>query len=323
MQRTTKRTLVTVVGLASLAIAGVAAAASVTVSLTPTGPSPTSATVGAGETVTFSNATPGTITLASKRGGIPATVLAPNQVYTKVFPTPGSYPYQEDLGGGHQFRATVVVTAQSAQGTATLKASKTSVAWGTKVTLHGHSPLPGAQVTLQSHQRGSAWATVALPTAITPATDGTFSVTFTAKSSLSYRLSVASTGRRPLFSPTTTVQVHAGIRTTVTTHRTKTGHSVTVRVYIRPVNASPSVMLQRFNKERGGWARIAVKHVNPKTGVAVFTWPVLEGPTKIRGALSQRTMRAGIDAVNSPYTIVTGVGKPPERPHHHNGNNGN
>ncbi len=175
---------------------------------------------------------------------------------------------------------------------------------------------------LQSHQRGSSWSTVALPSPITPATDGTFSVSFTARSSLSYRLSVSGTGRRPLYSPTTTVQVHAGIRTTVSAHRTKTAHSITVRVFIRPVNASSSVTLQRFNKERGSWARIAVRRVNPKTGVAVFVWPVIEGPTKIRGSLSQHSMRTGIDAVNSPYTIVTGVGKPPAKPKHHNGGNG-
>jgi plastocyanin len=320
MQRNTRRTIIAATGIAALAVAGVAAAASVSVSLTPTGPTPTSATVSAGGTVTFANATPQTVTLASKRAGIPATVLAPNQVFTKVFPAPGSYGYQEDLGGGHQFRATIVVNPEATQGAATLKASKANVAWGTKVTLHGHSPLPGAEVVLQKHQRGSGWSTVALPSPITPAADGTFSVSFTAKSSLSYRLSVAGTGRRPLYSPTTDVHVHAGIRTTVSAHRTKTAHPITVRVFVRPVNASSSVTLQRFNKDRGSWARIAVRRVNPKNGMAIFTWPVLQGATKIRGSLSQKTMHVGIDAVDSPYTIVTGVGKPPEKPKHQHKN---
>jgi hypothetical protein len=311
-----KRTLAATAALAVACVAGVAAAASVTVQLTPTGPSPTGATIGTGETVTFANATPQPITLGSKRGGIPPTVLAPGQLYGRVYTAPGSYTYQENVGHG-SFRGSVVVTTPAPVGSATLRSSKRAVTFGQHIVLHGHSPIAGAPVSLQTHHHGSQWTTVTLKNTIEPAHDGTFTITLTPKLTGSYRLAINTGGRKPLYSSETDVDVRAGIRMSVTSHRAASGHSITVRVHVTPSNATTSVTLQHFNRDRGAWARVSDTRVNARNGNAVFSWPVLQGPTRIRATMSRRTVHEGLVPATSPWTIVTGVGAPPTPPKHH------
>ncbi len=138
----TRKFLITVVSVMSLVIVGVAAAATVPVSITRNGYVPNAATIAAGDTVQFTNSdtVAHQVTFKTVTGVTCAPnplVLQPTQTGTCTFATPGSFTYSDPNVKGSTFRGTITVTGQVPAETLTLAAQPQAVVYGSKVTLAG------------------------------------------------------------------------------------------------------------------------------------------------------------------------------------------
>ena len=138
----TRKILITAVTVMSLVIVGVAAAATVPVSITKNGYVPNAATIAAGGTVQFTNSdTVGHQVVFKTMTGVTCTpnplVLQPTQTGSCTFASPGSFTYSDPNVKGNTFRGTITVTGQVPAETLTLSAQPKAVVYGSKVTLTG------------------------------------------------------------------------------------------------------------------------------------------------------------------------------------------
>lgn len=137
-----RKILLTTAALLSLAIAGVAAAKTVTVSITKNGYVPAAHTIAVGDTVQFTNSDTVAHQVTFKTTtGVTCTpnplVLQPTKTGTCTFASPGTFTYSDPNVKGNTYRGTVTVTGQAPAQGLTLSAKPLTVVFGGRTTLSG------------------------------------------------------------------------------------------------------------------------------------------------------------------------------------------
>jgi plastocyanin len=143
-----RQALLILVAIVTVVLGGVAAAATVTVTITKAGYVPKSITIAQGDTVQFTNGDTiaHEITFKTTTGVTCSPnplVLQPAQTGTCTLQSAGSLTYSDPNVKGNTFRGTITVTGAAA--TLSLAAATNVVAYGGKVTLSG---------ALSTHQSG-------------------------------------------------------------------------------------------------------------------------------------------------------------------------
>lgn len=128
------RTLVAALLLALLAL-GPARAATVTVTITKNGFTPSAVTVAPNDTVTWTNADSATHQVESKTANFKSPLLQPGQTYSFVFKTAGKFNYSDLIV--KRFKGSVTVQSPNAAVTVTQRAAPALITYGGSVTLSG------------------------------------------------------------------------------------------------------------------------------------------------------------------------------------------
>lgn len=137
-----RKVLMTAAAVTSLVLVGVAAAKTVTVSITKNGYVPAAQTIAVGDTVQFTNSDTVAHQVTFKTTtGITCTpsplVLQPTKIGTCTFASPGTFTYSDPNVKGNTFRGTVTVTGQAPAESLTLAAKPRIAIFRGKVTLTG------------------------------------------------------------------------------------------------------------------------------------------------------------------------------------------
>lgn len=298
-------------GVASglLGLAGFAAASTVVVKLTSTGPQPPKVTVAVGDTVSFIGADNQNHSIISKTGGFTSPVIKPGETWSRVMDAPGRFRYRE-TNFGKPNRGLIVVQVV---GALELSASPSSVVYGREVVLSGRSPLPGRQVTLSwrsagkhAKSAGGGWSELA-----TVAADGAgaFSLTIQPKISGKYRAAVAA-GRKKLTSSVISVMVKPLLTAAPLLRTARTGTVLRITGRVTPPTAANTVALMRFDRGLRRWKQLAETQVRAG-GTAVFAWSVVRGRSLLRLEILRSGREPGFDVAASNRIVITGVGPAP------------
>ena len=140
--------------LAAVTVVVAAGAATQTVQVTKNGFTPQSATVSAGDTVTWHNADTGDHQVVADDGSFASPVLHSDQTYSHVFSTAGTFKYHDSLAKTHT--GTVVVTGPAPA--LTLSSARSTVVYGSGTTLSGtvNAALANEPVTLTAQALGKS-----------------------------------------------------------------------------------------------------------------------------------------------------------------------
>ena len=302
-----------VAAVAGLAAAGYAAAATVVVTLGPSGPQPAVVTVGWGETLELVNGDSVEHGLTSPRPELHADTIAPGATFTDVV-TGRAGPFVYHQTGGERRDGTVVVVLS---GTVSLRAADDSLLYGRRLRLSGKTT-PAAPVAIEERLAGEpAWHTVAT---VTSGGDGAFAADLPL--ALGGRVRASIDGGQIRSAPVA-VSVEPGLTLKAVPHRAKAGHAVRLRTRVRPRDAAKRVLLFACSPTTAGWRRVA--RAKPSAaGVAVFRWRAAYGSTRLRATVQRRDAAPGFSARTSATVAVTGTGTPPpakakakHRPAHH------
>jgi hypothetical protein len=96
----------------------------------------------------------------------------------------------------------------------------------------------------------------------------------------------------------------------------RTGKPVTITVRVVTRGAVHSIVIQRQDTQRGGWAHLVTRAV-PRSGVLHYIWTSTQGRTVIRASVTPKGLTAGFDATTSNAVVVTGIGAAPPKPKKH------
>jgi plastocyanin len=281
---------------AGLAGAGYALAGTTVVTFTSTGPSPSVATVNWGDTVTFKNAdtAPYTLALADDTGTETDTIAA-GGTFAKVFNgKAGSHRYT--ITGTKKFSGNVSVKVT---GSVSLTAPAPDVVFGSGIALSGTSSFGATPVTIQQSEavKGAAWSNLST---VTPAADGSFSLTVKPLVAMRYR---ALTAAQQLSSDEVSVAVKPLIAARIRPRSLAVKKKLTARATISPATAATTAyLMQRAGGDR--WEVVA--HANVKGGVAKLRWaPKHGGKVKLRVEVHGSSLTQGFVASDSKTTRVT------------------
>jgi plastocyanin len=213
--------------LALAALPAPAAAASHAVTMPGKFFEPARLTAVAGDSVTFRNADLVTHDVRIAGGVFDSGPIGRLGSWTQAIDAPGDYPFVCTL---HAF-----MSGQLSVVTATLEAAPDGVLAGQPLTLSGRTRAGTTQVGLERAGADGAWA--ALPGAIEPSADGTFSARTPAVEGASYRVTTPA-GPSPPVTPKVTarIELHVGLRRSrLTVHAMPAppGMVATLQVYDR------------------------------------------------------------------------------------------
>lgn len=140
--------------LAAVLVVVAAGAATQTVQVTKNGFTPQSATVSAGDTVTWHNADSADHQVVADDGSFASPVLHGDQSYSHVFNSAGTFKYHDSFARTHT--GTIVVTGPAPA--VTLSSSRSTVVYGGGATLSGtvNSALASEPVTLTAQALGKS-----------------------------------------------------------------------------------------------------------------------------------------------------------------------
>jgi plastocyanin len=279
--------------LAGLFAAGVALAASTTVTLRDEGPSPTTVTVKWGDTVTFANAGPKPHAVTIPRLESSSPLLEPGQAWSQVFDgRAGRYPFRQVQGRG--FPGLVVVELE---GKVTMTAKPEVVTYGKRVAFTG-TALPGASVKLEQLLSPQAGEWVERMSFVAGA-DGKWAASLAPTLTGRFRASAAAGQLR---SPTISIGVQPAV--TLTAPRgAKAKKVVAVRGLIKPAGAAMTADLERYDADRKRWVRADRRRV-PKSGKISFQWEAVKGRSRLRIQLHRFGLKPGFAAVASKPVAV-------------------
>jgi plastocyanin len=149
-----RRLLAVLAALAALAAASPAGAATITVRITKSGFSPSSATIEFGDTVTWRNADTASHQVVADNGSFASPILAPGKTYSFTFRTAGRFPYHDSIKPSLRGRITVKGPPPSL----TLGASAPIVVAGMPSTVSGvvSNHRAGENVTIWAQAYGTA-----------------------------------------------------------------------------------------------------------------------------------------------------------------------
>jgi plastocyanin len=295
-----------VAAICALAVAGYAVAGGAEIGLGPSGPQPSTVTVGWGDTVSFVNRDSVSHGLTSRSGGIPAATLAPGQTSTVVMTGhEGSYSY--DQTGTKNYPGAVLLKVE---GTVTLHASALSIAFGRPLVLTGSASLAGAPVgtpvAIQQHVRGQrGWGDIAT---VTSGPDGSFSDSIQLKLGGDLRATIAA---GQILSPVATVELTPALTIGASPSRLKVGRPFVIRGHVTPARgAASAVTLLHYEAKRHAWRAVARK-VQSSSGAVAFRQVATYGRSLFRVGVVKHDVGRGFAAAQSRQVIVTGLGTPP------------
>ena len=246
-----RRMLMAVVAVMSLAVVGVAVAATVPVSITKNGYVPNAATIAVGDTVQFTNSDTVAHQVVFKTvTGVTCTpnplVLQPTQTGVCTFASPGTFTYDDPNVKGNTFRGSVTVTGQVAAETLTLSAKPQTVVYGGKVTLTGalSNQKVGENVDVLATACGQTAATKV--TTVQTTTGGAYTAVVQPLQNTVYTVKVKSTS-----SPAVTVKAQPRLRLgKVAAHR------YSLRVFAAQSFAGKYGTFQRYNTALARWVNV-------------------------------------------------------------------
>ena len=225
-----------------LALGGFALAASSTITLGATGPTPSSLTIGWGDTVSFVNGDTEAHVVTISRAEVTSPSIPPGGSFAQVFDGRGGNYFFRQLGT-RNFNGNI---ALEVKGQVTIRASATSIPFGRSVILRGTSPFPGSPVVIEQRQPGgsSEWADL---TTLTAGADGAWSTTVRPATGVQYRANVAA---KQLRSPSVAISLQPVIRITRYPRRVKAGRPATITARISPAAAATGAELERYDTRR-------------------------------------------------------------------------
>ena len=276
--------------------AGVALAATVTVTLGPSGPQPATVTVQWGDTVTFANGDSAAHSVEIPRLTVASPSIPPGGSWAQVFDgRQGNYAVRQT--GERNFSGAVIVELT---GKVTMTATPAHVVYGKRVSFQG-TALPGFPVKVEQQIAGASAEWTESLTA-TAGADGAWSASLVPQIGTRYRASAAADQLR---SPTVSVGVRpavslAGLR------RAPTGRKLTLRTRIAPAKAAITADLERYDAARRRWVREDRRRVSP-AGTVAFRWSVLKGRSRLRVQLLRIALRPGFEAATSKQLLITGT----------------
>jgi plastocyanin len=271
----------TLIAIASLALAGAAGAKSVAVTITKNGYVPKSVSIAAGDSVQFidSDTLAHQIVFKTTTGVscVPSPlVLQPTQSGTCTFQAAGKFAYSDPNVKGNAFRGTVTVSGVAPPAdTLTLAVKPQLLIYGGKVTLSGtlSNQKVGENVDVLATPCGQSAATKT--TTVQTSTGGAFTALVQPLKNTLYTVKVKSTT-----SPAVAVKVRPRLRL-----RKLAPHRYSLRVFAAASFAGKYATLQRYNGTLGRW--IKVKRILLRanaTGVA----PTVISSVSFRSAIRPR-----------------------------------
>jgi hypothetical protein len=208
---------------------------------------PARLTVVSGDTITFRNADLVTHDVLIAGGQFHSGPLGRFGSWTQPVDAPGEYPFRCTL---HAF-----MSGNMSVLAATLSAAPDGVLAGRPLTLSGRTRAGTAQLGLERAGADGAW--VALPGAIAPDADGTFSVETPAVEGASYRVTTPAGPSRAV-----TPNVTASIDLHVTLRRAR------LRVHAMPAPAGMVATLQLYDRWRFRWRARGTQRLDGHGGAA-------------------------------------------------------
>jgi plastocyanin len=292
-----KRALVAL-GLVSLLGAGYALAAGMTVTLTGSGPNPRNATIGWGDTVTFTNADDTAHSVTIPRLSKESPPIPSGGTFEQVFDgRRGNYLYRQTGGGGPNVTASIVVDVP---GSVTLATSAAVVDYGKSLRLSGKSSYPGTPVKIAQRAPGSGTQWVAVAT-VTADAEGNYSLEVEPKLGARFRAQVAAD---QLLSDPVLIAVRPVLTVKTTARRTKAGRRITVLGRVTPARAATSMDLERFDPRRRRWFAQAKGRVG-RAGRVTFRWTAKKGVSRLRVAVKPLGLTGGWSPTASTFVTVT------------------
>ena len=287
-----------------VAFGGHALAADTSVTMTPTGPQPTTVTVNLGDKLTWVNSGSTNYVIASARLGITSPAIPPSGSFEYLATRSGTFSYQQQGPDRRStFKGTIVVLRT---GMVTLSTPRESVRYGSQVMLSGKTTLPGFPVTIERKPaRERSWLKLA---AVTPAPDGTFSILVKPTVGATYRATALD---NELVSKMVSLAVLPRVTIGSSARRISGGRTVNLTVRVVPPAAASTVEIMRYDRRQRQWRRITTPRLSAK-GVARYSWTVSFGRTLLRGWLKAKNLEPGYAESYSAQILVQGTGKPPE-----------
>jgi len=271
-----RRLIAVLVALGGLAVADPAGAATRTVNIYSSSFSPKTATIVAGDTVTWVNRDTLNHQILADKGQFVSPILRPGRNFSFTFNAAGTYTYKDEL---HP-KITGTIVVKGAPPTLTLSASTGIVVFGERVTLSGvvSSHQPNEQVTIfyQPYPQPSPiQRTIVLTT-----TGGAFSFVVTPQILTTYQATW-----KGAFALPATVQVQP--RLTLGRSGAWLLHAYGGRSF-----AGRSVQLQRLNTLTGQWVTLRKVELNNRSAArVVVTLP--KGVSHLRVTMSVNQAGAG------------------------------
>jgi plastocyanin len=321
----------------------------ITVTLTAKGPQPKLITLNVGDSVTFTNGDAVNHSIVTKSpagytaGGFVSAPIRPGQSYSVGLATAGQISYVQ-TGFGRSYSGKILVNPV---GALAITAAKTTVTYGSAVTIDGRSPIPSSTVNIVAHAKGKtgsgsagsssagsssgssgsggngSWQTVAT---VTAGSDGSFTTTVKPTSSTTYRAQTAPAQNQSksgqLTSSTITVAVMPQLTLRATSPRTvHQGKVVTLTGTIVPANGASTLTLIGYDVSRRSWTTISTRPVATSTGIATFRFTAPHGDTSLRLTVSKSDhLQQGLLKTATTQSLVvhgTGPIPPPTSGKHH------
>lgn len=279
--------------------AGLALAATTTVSLTAKGPEPATVSVEWGDTVVFTNVDTVERGVTSARAPFASGAVPPGGTFEHRFDgRAGRYSFSQTGSRPTTFGAVEVKVT----GKVSLVARPRTAAYGSTVTISGRSSYPGTQVAVQLRQAGSSgdWTDLLVPVA---SESGTFSGRIKATAGGRLRARVAA---GQVSSDLVDLEVLPLLRASVRPPRARAGTRALVTGAVTPAGAASMADLEEWDADRKAWAREATKRVS-RSGKVAFSFKLRKGPTRLRVALRRGVLDPGFGSVVSRVLVVTGT----------------
>lgn len=291
------RKIMCIVVLAGLGAGGFALAATITVTLGPTGPQPATVTVGWGDTVSFVNGDSASHVVRIPRLEASSPALDPGAAFAQVFDgRGGNYVFQQI--GRPNYGGVVVVEVK---GKVTLSTPAPAIDYGRSVTLRGTSSIVSTPVSIVQRQPGES-AEFTEAAKVQADDGGRFSAQLRPRGPVHYRATIAADQIR---SPSVQISVRPRVKASASPRSAPVGRRVTITVRVTPAGAASDADLERYDPRRKDWAREAQKSVG-RSGRAVFAWKTLKGSTRLRVRLRRSALDPGWEESSSPAFVVTG-----------------
>lgn len=281
-------------GSVGLFVAGLALAATTTVTLGPSGPQPETVTVQWGDTVSFHNGGDRALGVTIPRVALASPIIGPGTSWSRVFDgRTGNYLFRQTEGRG--FLGTVIVELK---GSVTMKATPATVVYGGRVTLAGQA-LAGHDVKVEQliAAESGQWQEVA---SVAAGADGKWSSSLVPKLGARFRATAAAGQLR---SPAVSVRVQPAVKL-LRPARLRTGAVVTIRGRVLPAGSATAADLERYDTVRRRWVREDRRSVT-RAGAVSFRWKAVKGRSRLRVQIQRYGVKSGFDPVTSKPIVVT------------------